>query len=254
MGRASWCARALRGRGTVPIVCTMFHRFRTGAVGLSLLLVAPACQDRGGGDRWATTENTNVDIDWDQINEAYKQADGPEDLERRVNEIYEGSEVISIAVQDVDERQQLVTGFFDRNHSGGVDEGEKIFTIGREVTGPGSAQVQTVGYGPYAYYHSPLLSIASGMMIGSMLSRPFMPGYAPMYRQPYTTGPSRLSSLRGMRSGYRASNPARFGRPSGSGRQYNRVGGGGFRGGGRVGGGRFGVRRPGRTVRPPRLA
>src|SRR3954470_9789419 len=72
-------------------------------------------------DRWATTENTSVDIDWDKVNEAYKQADGPQDFEKRVNEIYQGSEVISVAVQDQGDKTQVVTGFFDKNLDGHVD-------------------------------------------------------------------------------------------------------------------------------------
>src|ERR1043165_7266478 len=100
-------------------------------------------------DRWATTENTNHKLDWGKVNEAYKQASGPQDLEKRINEIYEGDEVISIAVQDQDNKTQVVTGFFDKNTNGTVDDGEKIFTIKREPTGEGTAQYQTMGYGPY---------------------------------------------------------------------------------------------------------
>src|SRR4051794_1132056 len=85
------------------------------------------CDPRLGNDRWATTENTNVKIDWDKVNEAYKQAEGPADLERRVNEIYEGDEVISIAVQDLDDKSQVVTGFFDKDKDGKIAEAEKIF-------------------------------------------------------------------------------------------------------------------------------
>ncbi|MBN9165367.1 MAG: hypothetical protein J0I07_30675, partial [Myxococcales bacterium] len=124
---------------------------------------------------------------WDKVNEAYKLAEGPEDFEKRVNEIYGGSEIISVSVSDLDDKTQLVTGFFDKNTNGAVDESEKVFTIRRELTGASSAQYQTVGYGPYYGYHSPFLSIASGMMMGSMMSRMFMPGYVPMYQQPYTT-------------------------------------------------------------------
>jgi hypothetical protein len=216
---------------------------------LVLSLPAVAC-DRGdpGTERWATTENTNVQIDWDKVNEAYKLAEGPEDFEKRVNEIYAGDEVISVAVQDTDAKVQEVTGFFDKNGTGAVDEGEKIFVIKREITGDGSAQVQTHGYGPYAYYHSPMMSIVSGMLIGSMMSRAFMPGYMPMT---YTTSPARGAELRGQRNAYRQRNPSQF--RSGSGRQYNAPrstprGGGGFRGGGR-----FGITRAARTTTPVRL-
>ena len=205
-------------------------------------------------ERWATTENTNVAIDWDKVNEAYKLAEGPEDFERRVNEIYGGSEIISVSVADLDDKTQLVTGFFDKNANGAVDEAEKIFTIRRQLTNESSAQYQTVGYGPYYGYHSPFLSIASGMMMGSMMSRMFTPGYVPMYQQPYTTSGARIAEVHQSRSSYRAANPSQFQR-SQSGRTYNRPstttrttkGAGaspGFRGGGK-----FGVATKGRAVR-----
>jgi hypothetical protein len=197
--------------------------------------------------RWATTENTNVTIDWEKVNEAYKLAEGPQDLERRVNEIYEGSEIISISVADLDAKTQLVTGFIDRDTNGTVDASEKIFTIRRELTGEDAGQYQTVGYGPYSGYHSPMFGIASGMLMGSMMSRMFMPGYMPMYQQPYTTPPSRVGEMHQSRSSYRAANPTQF-KPSQSGRTYNQPsrarGAPRFRGGGR-----FGVATKGRALR-----
>jgi hypothetical protein len=219
---------------------------------------APACKSEDKGtERWATTANTAVDIDWDKVNEAYKAAEGPADLEKRINEIYKGDEVISVAVQDLDDKTQEVTGFFDKNSSGSVDEGEKIFAMKREITGEGTAQVQTVGYGPYYGYTSPVLSIMTGMMLGSMMSSMFMPSYVPMYRTPYTTSPGRSSELRSSRS----ARPSVTTRPkaSGSGRSYDSksrssggFGGKSSFGGGRRGGGGFGVKRAGRA-RPVRL-
>ena len=200
-----------------------------------------------GNERWAATANTNVKIDWDKVNEAYKQANGPEDLEKRLNEIYEGDEIISVHVQDLDDQTQIVTGFFDKDSSGTVEEPEKIFTIRREVK-DGNAQYQTTGHNHYGYYHSPFISIASGMMMGMMLSSVFSPGYVAVYRTPYTTSHSRLSSIHNTRSGYRAANPERFQRRSQSGRSY----GGGKSTGGTSrsrGGSRFGVRRDVARVR-----
>lgn len=203
------------------------------------------CSLGGSNERWATTQNTNVTINWDRINEAYRAASGPEDLERRVNEIYEGSEVISIAVADLDASTQEVTGFFDRNSSGAVDAGEKIFTMRRRVTGEGAAEMQTTGYGAYSAYHSPMFSIMSGMMLGSMLSNAFRPGYVPMYSaSPYVTNGARLSQIRTARP-FRPSVSAHT-RPSGSGRSFP------GRGGMPRGGARFGVRRGDRPA-PVRL-
>lgn len=236
---------------------TLAHELTSiAAAALLLTAVSTGCTKPSSterNERWATTENTNVAIDWDKVNEAYKLAEGPEDLERRVNEIYEGPEVISVSVADLDDKTQLVTGFFDKNANGTVEDGEKIFTIRRELADDSTARYQTVGYGPYYGYHSPFFSIASGMLMGSMMSRMFMPGYAPMYRQPYTTPSSRLSDIKQTRSSYRAANPSQFQR-SQSGRTYNkpstttrRTGAGGarpFRGGGK-----FGVPTRGRAVR-----
>ena len=204
------------------------------AAALSLALAG--CEQRReeqGTGRWATTENLNVKIDWDKVNKAYEQAEGPEDFEKRVNEIYEGEEIISVAVQDLDDKTQVVTGFFDKNASGTVDEPEKVFTIRREVTGEGAGQYSTQGHGYYAGYHSPMLSIASGMLMGAMLSNALSPRYVPMYTQPYTTDAARRGELRSQRGQYRAANPSRF-KPKASktGKTYGggRRGGGGYRG------------------------
>jgi hypothetical protein len=227
----------------------------------ALMVGVPACggDSTRGNDRWVTTEDTTVDLDWDAINEAYQQAEGPEDLERRVNEIYAGDEVISVAVRDIDEKTQEVTGFFDKNEDGNVEDAEKVFTIKRDIVGADGAQVQIAGHGPYAGYHSPIWDIAGGMLLGSMLSRAFMPGYAPMYTQPYVTPAARRGELTAARDSYRQQNPEKYrqAKASKSGRSYGAKGSG-FGGGTPApsrprssGGGRFGRQGPrmGRVVR-----
>lgn len=239
------------------------HRRTVSLAAIAALMVGvPACGDGSrGNDRWVTTEDTTVDLDWDAINEAYQQAEGPEDFERRVNEIYTGDEVISVAVSDVDEKTQEVTGFFDKDEDGKVADGEKVFTIKRDITGPEAAQVQIAGYGPYAGYHSPMWDIAGGMLLGSMLASAFSPGYSPIYRQPYVTPAARRGELATARNSYRQQNPDKFrqaqAKASKSGRSYGAKGSG-FGGGSPTpsrprssGGGRFGRRGPtkGRVVR-----
>ncbi len=193
-------------------------------------------------ERWATTENTNVKIDWDKVNEAYKAADGPADLEKRINEIYEGDEIISIAITDTEEGTQVVTGFFDKNVDGKADEPEKIFTIQRSITGEGQGQYQTSGHGAYAGYHSPMMGIVSGMLMGSMMASMMSPRYVPMGA--YATSPGRNGELRNQRSSYRAANPSRFAKTSRTGKSYGGSSGtrsapsrsrGGSRFGGRAG-------------------
>lgn len=221
------------------------------ALALAVPMATTACApETEVTERWATTENTNVKIDWDKVNQAYKDANGPEDLEKRINEIYEGDEVISISVKDESDKTQIVTGFFDKNTNGTVEDPEKIFTIKREPT-PEGAQYSTQGHGHYAGYHSPFFSIVSGMLVGSMLSSMFMPSYVPMA---YVTSGSRVNDLRSQRQAYRAANPQRF-QKSQSGRRYGGKATGTSRpsGGFRRGGGSFGIQRPGRTTRPVRL-
>lgn len=237
------------------MTASLVHRAGVSVVIAAALLVAPVgCGGSTGNDRWVTTENTNVEIDWDAVGKAYREAEGPEDFEKRVNEIYEGDEIISVSVVDKDAATQVVTGFFDKDEDGKVGEGEEIFTLQRDVSGADSAKYQIQGHGPYASYHSPVWDIVAGMAIGSMISRAFSPGYSPMYTQPYTTSPARRGDLATHRSSYRQANPERFAK-SKSGRTYGSKGG--AFGGGRPaprptprGGGRFGRRAaPARSVR-----
>jgi hypothetical protein len=216
---------------------------------VSLVVATPACSK--GTDRWVTTEDSRVEIDWDEVATAYKDAEGPEDFERRVNEIYVGDEVISVAVQDTDEKTQVVTGFFDKNDDGKVGDDEKIFTIQRDLKGADSASYQIAGAGPYHGYHSPVWDIAAGMLMGSMMMSMFSPGYRPMYSTPYTTPAGSRAALASQRDAYRQANPDKHQqRVSKSGKSYGSKGGG-F-GGGRStpgprtpsrGGGRFGIHR-----------
>jgi len=182
----------------------------------------PACQQQGppppaATERWVTTENTQADIDWDAVAEAYKQAEGPQDFERRVNEIYTGDEIISVAVRDRDERTQVVTGFVDRDRNGKVDDGEAIFEITRVIGGDGEGNYQIVGHGYYGGYASPMFGMMAGMMLGSMLmSR----GVS------YSTPPARHQQIANSRNAYRRANPSRFTpRASQTGRSYGARGG-----------------------------
>lgn len=198
------------------------------ALATAVALSTAGCGDVGprGQDRWVATENTSVDIDWDALATAYKEAEGPEDFERRVNEIYAGDEVISVAVHDVDAKTQQVTGFFDRNANGIEDPEEKVFSIQRDIVSDAEAQYQVQGHGPYMGYHSPMMSVASGMLMGAMLSNVFSPGYRPMYAQPYVTPVGRRGALASQRDSYRQNNPSKFrsGKTSQSGKQYGAKG------------------------------
>ena len=190
----------------------------------AVALAVPACTDTGTqNERWVTTQDTTVDIDWDAIGKAYREAEGPEDFEKRVNEIYLGPEVVSVSVTDLDAQTQEVTGFFDENTDGRVADAEKIFTIRRDIRGD-EAEVRIDGHGPYYGYHSPVLSIAAGMWMGSMMARSFSPGYVPAYSRPYVTSGARRGQLVAQRNAYRKANPNKA-KASRSGRAYGRKGG-----------------------------
>jgi hypothetical protein len=204
-------------------------------------------------DRWVATRDNNVAIDWDKVNTAYKEADGPADLERRINEIYDGEQLISVSVHDVDDKTQVVTGFFDKNSDGQVAETEKIFTIQRDLKPDGTGQYQTHGHGAYAGYASPMMGIMTGMLMGSMMSSMFAPRYAPMYTTPYTTSAARHAELRNTRAGYRAQNPERYNKASQTGRKYGGTAGDSRQPPRSRGGSRFGIRRPATAPRPARL-
>lgn len=118
------------------------------------------------------------------------------------------------------DKNQVVTGFFDKNTDGNPDEGEKIFTIRRELS-DGEAKYQTVADGPHCGYYTLLFfSIASGMMMAAMLSSVLTPRYVAVYHTAYVTTVARVSTLSSHRSSYRAENPSRFSKVSRSGRTY----------------------------------
>jgi hypothetical protein len=96
-----------------------------------------------------------------------------------------------------------------------------------------------------------MMSIVSGMLLGSMISSMWAPRYVPMA---YVTSSARVGDLHNQRTVHRAANPAKYGPTSRSGRNYGGKPTTPSRSGGRPsGGGRFGLARRGRTVRPLRL-
>jgi len=213
---------------------------------------------KNSSDRWTTTENTTVPIDWDKIMDAYKSADGPRDFEDKVNEIYEGDEIISVSVQDKDTKTQLVTGFFDNNKDGKVESDEKVFEIKRNITGEQQAGYEVNGHGSYTgYHHTGMWDIAGGMIIGGMLLNAMSPRYTPMYTQPYTTNQQRINQIDNNRNNFRASHPDKFTKSangkgyeskskktwgSKGGKDWNKSGTSGFGGGKKSGGSSFGKR------------
>lgn len=160
------------------------------------------CGGGGGGEKkqaWGTGDygkSSGLKLDVDAVQKAFQEASGPEDFEKRINEIYTGSEVLSIFVESPSETKQNVTIYIDNQpQDGQMQEAEKVITFNRNIdSGNKQAQYNMTGYGPYGYYSttSPLTYMLAGMMISSWL----MP-------RPYYTPVSRVSSLRQQRNSYR---------------------------------------------------
>jgi hypothetical protein len=206
---------------------THTHTTETETVPAEIVEAWPETQNAGGG-----TATSDAKLDFEAISKAYREAESPEDFEQRVNEIYTGDEIVSIAVEDQNDQTQLVTGFIDKNGNETVDEGEKIFSIKRTPTGSEeqqTAQYVTTGYsydvgvGYYPYYTSPYYPLAWGagtVAVGAMAAMAWRgAAYAP-YR--YATSAARVGALNTYRGHYRAANPQRF--DNAGARQANRNG------------------------------
>ena len=81
--------------------------------------------------------------------EAYRDASGPGDFEKKVNALYDGSEAISVYIQDSGPKTQNVIGYFDNNEDGKVSEDEKVFSINRVLDGE-NANYAAQGYNSYS--------------------------------------------------------------------------------------------------------
>lgn len=155
-----------------------------------------------GGDsneEWASGDSARaneLNLNVDDVQKAFKEAKGPEDFEKRVNQIYTGDEIISIYVAKAEQGKQLVTLYIDKDPKDGqVQDKEKILDLSRIVDdNKKEARLYTHGYGPYGYYtgYSPLTYMATGALMYWALSRPY---YTPV---------SRYSTIRTNRSAYRS--------------------------------------------------
>lgn len=157
----------------------------------------------GGGDKkqaWGTGDygkSSGLKLDVDAVQKAFQEAKGPEDFEKRINEIYTGKEILSIFVENSGKDKQNVTIYIDNQpQDGQMQNDEKIITLNRDYNA-GSNQVQynRTGYGPYGYYSttSPLTYMATGALIT----------YWMMSRPTYYTPVTRYSTIQQHRSSYR---------------------------------------------------
>jgi len=168
---------------------------------ISLLIIASltGCKKKS---EWNSGNfgNTKLNLDMESIHKAFQTAQGPEDFEKKVNEIYTGDEVISIFVDSAQNDRQKVSLYIDNApQNGKMDEGEQLVTLSRTGLDNQGVTYSTQGYGPYAYYsrpptHYPLMgALATYWVMRSVF-----------YPRPYYYTPiRRFSTIRRSRASYR---------------------------------------------------
>ena len=155
--------------------------------------VAAACAPGPTFDQWAATDGAAGRINLDQVQEAFKESTSPTEFERRVNEIYEGDQVILIrSTQDGD--KLVLEGFEDLDGSGTIDEtaDDVLFSIVKDQDNN-----ELRGHGANGFYRS---SFGGGNFLFTYLLISSLTG--PRY---YSTPRSRVSTIRSNRTRYRGS-------------------------------------------------
>ena len=172
----------------------------TGIMAGGSVLILGGCSSKS--EQWAETSGQAGRINLEAVEEAMQKSKDVSDFEKRVNEIYQGDELVLIEVKNEANGEQLVSGYADLNDNNQVDyeEDEKLFTFRRWFK-DGSYSGEMRGYGTNGYYSHPYNSTGTDLfmtwMLFSALSRP---AYAvPIYH----TTIADAGSLRGYRTGYR---------------------------------------------------
>lgn len=167
--------------------------------GGSLFLISSCSRSE---DQWAETAGKAGYINLEAVEEAMKKSENVSDFEKRVNEIYQGDEIILIEVKNEDNGEQLVSGYADLNENGKIDydEDEKLFTFRRWYE-EGNPKGEMRGYGVNSYYYHPYptgTDFLTTWLLFSALSRP-------AYMVPiYHTTISDVGRLREYRANYRS--------------------------------------------------
>ena len=174
--------------------------FATGIIAGGGLLVIGGCSSKS--DQWAETSGQAGHINLEAVEDAMKKSKDVTEFEKKVNEIYQGDEMVLIEVKNEANGEQLVSGYSDLNDNGQIDydNDEKLFTF-RRWSENGAQRGSMQGYGVNSYYNN---SYPTGMnflttwMLFSVLSRP-------MYAVPmYQTTIGGAQGLRNYRSTYRS--------------------------------------------------
>ncbi len=144
-----------------------------------------------------------VNLDVKAVQEAFKNATDPQKFEEKVNELYTGSEIIFVKVENQGQDKQVVTLYIDQDDppNGLGSNDQTLLTLTRTFDqSTKQASIAYHGYGPYAYYRPSMMSyLATGLLLGY-----YTTWNRPIYRNYYTRS-NRISSIRRSRSTYRKS-------------------------------------------------
>ena len=169
----------------------------TGIIAGGSLISLSACSNRK--DQWAETSGKAGQINMEAVEDAMKKSENVSEFEKRVNEIYQGEEMVLVEVKNQG-REQLVSGYADLNNDSQIDgEDEKLFTFRRWYEGE-KPNYSMRGYGVNSYYYHPYpsgTSMLTTYLLWSALSRHTSPTYI------YHTTVRDAGVLRNHRTNYR---------------------------------------------------
>jgi hypothetical protein len=172
----------------------------TGIIAGGSLLVIGGCSSRN--EQWAETSGQAGRINLEAVEEAMQKSKDVSEFEKKVNEIYQGDEMVLIEVKNEANGEQLVSGYADLNNNGQIDydSDDKLFTFRRWFEN-GVSRGEMRGYGVNSYYYRPYpsgIDFLTTWMLFSALSRP-------MYAVPiYHTTIADVQGLRNYRTTYRS--------------------------------------------------
>lgn len=173
----------------------------TGIIAGGSIITLGACGGRRR-EQWAETSGQAGQINLEAVQEAMKKSNDVSEFEKRVNEIYQGEEMVLIEVKN-EGREQLVSGYTDLNNNLAIDydSDEKLFTFRKWYEGNNSNPSYAMrGYGVNSYYYHPYpygMSMLTTYLLVSALTRP-------MYMTPvYHTTVIQRQATRAYRNNYR---------------------------------------------------
>ena len=158
------------------------------------------CSSRS--EQWAETSGQAGRINLEAVEQAMEKSKDVTEFEKKVNEIYQGKELVLIEVKNEDNGKQLVSGYADLNDNSKIDyEGDDLLFTFTRWSENGSYKGEMKGYGVNNYYNRPY-SFGTDMfmtwMLFSALSRP-------AYMVPiYHTTIADAGGIRSYRDGYRS--------------------------------------------------